>query len=87
MTDAGHAAIAEALDRAEYDEVLRLTEALLDTRPGDDAAHEFRARAMLALGRLDEAERHAQDAVRLDPDEIRYRRAARPGAVEQRRPP
>ena len=73
MTDAGHAAIAEALDRAEYDEVLRLTEALLDTRPGDDAAHEFRARAMLALGRLDEAERHAQDAVRLDPDEIRYR--------------
>ncbi len=41
--------------------------------PGDDAAHEYRARALLALGRLDEAERHAQDAVRLDPDEIRYR--------------
>ena len=27
----------------------------------------------LALGRLAEAEEHAQDAVRLDPDEIRYR--------------
>ena len=31
------------------------------------------ARALLALGRLDEAERHAQDAVRLDPEEVRYR--------------
>ena len=87
MTDAGHAAIAEALDRAEYDEVLRLTEALLDTRPGDDAAHEFRARAMLALGRLDEAERHAQDAVRLDPDEIRYRELLAQVLSSERRPP
>ena len=73
MTDAGHAALAEALERGEHDEVLRLTDALLAVRPGDDAAHEYRARALLALGRLDEAEQHAQDAVRLDPDEIRYR--------------
>ena len=73
MTDAGQKEMTEALERAEYDEVLRLTESVLATRPGDDAAHEFRARAMFALGRLDEAERHAQDAVRLDPDEIRYR--------------
>ena len=54
-------------------EVLRLTDALLADRPGDDAAHELRARALLALGRIDEAEQHAADAVRLDPDEIRYR--------------
>ena len=46
---------------------------MLAARPGDDAAHEFRARAFLALGRVDEAQRHAADAVRLDPDEIRYR--------------
>lgn len=42
-------------------------------RPGDDAAHEARARALLALNRLEEAEADAMDAVRLDPDEIRYR--------------
>jgi tetratricopeptide (TPR) repeat protein len=42
-------------------------------RPGDDAAHEFRARSLLALGRVAEAERHAADAVRLDPEEVRYR--------------
>ena len=58
---------------ATHDEVLRLTDALLAERPGDDAAHELRARALLALGRVDEAEQHAADAVRLDPDEIRYR--------------
>ncbi|MDP9244890.1 MAG: tetratricopeptide repeat protein, partial [Chloroflexota bacterium] len=46
---------------------------VLSERPGDDAAHELRARALMALGRLDEAEVHAADAVRLDPDEIRYR--------------
>jgi predicted Zn-dependent protease len=62
-----------AFDRGEHELVLRLTEAVLTERPGDDAAHEYRARAMLALGRPDEAERHAADAVRLDPDEIRYR--------------
>lgn len=67
------ASVQEALDRGDHDEVLRLTDALLATRPGDDAAHELRARALLALGRIDEAERHAADAVRLDPDEIRYR--------------
>ncbi len=67
------ASVQEALDRGDHEEVLRLTEALLAERPGDDAAHELRARALLALGRIDEAEQHAADAVRLDPDEIRYR--------------
>ena len=67
------AVVQEALDRGDHQEVLRLTEALLAERPGDDAAHELRARALLALGRIDEAEQHAADAVRLDPDEIRYR--------------
>lgn len=65
--------IRAALDRGEHEAVLRLTDAILAARPGDDAAHEYRARAFLALGRLAEAEEHAQDAVRLDPDEIRYR--------------
>lgn len=65
--------IRAALDRGEHETVLRLTDAILAARPGDDAAHEYRARAFLALGRLAEAEEHAQDAVRLDPDEIRYR--------------
>lgn len=65
--------IRAALDRGEHETVLRLTDAVLAARPGDDAAHEYRARAFLALGRLAEAEEHAQDAVRLDPDEIRYR--------------
>jgi tetratricopeptide (TPR) repeat protein len=45
----------------------------LAVRPGDDAAHEARARALLALGRLEEAEADAMDAVRLDPEEVRYR--------------
>ena len=67
------ASVQAALDRGDHDEVLRLTDALLAERPGDDAAHELRARALLALGRVDEAEQHAADAVRLDPDEIRYR--------------
>ena len=31
------------------------------------------ARALLTLGRLEEAEADAMDAVRLDPDEVRYR--------------
>jgi tetratricopeptide (TPR) repeat protein len=65
--------VRDALERGDNDLVLQLTDALLAERPGDDAAHEYRARALLALGRLDEAERHAKDAVRLDPDEIRYR--------------
>ena len=67
------APVQEALDRGDHGEVLRLTDAILANRPGDDAAHELRARALLAVGRLHEAERHAADAVRLDPDEIRYR--------------
>lgn len=65
--------IRAAHERGEHELVLRLTDAILSTRPGEDAAHEYRARAFLALGRTDEAERHAADAVRLDPEEIRYR--------------
>lgn len=67
------AEVEESFETGSHEEVLRLTDAILAERPGDDAAHEFRARSLLALGRLDEAERHAADAVRLDPDEIRYR--------------
>jgi len=62
-----------AAERGDHETVLRLSERELGERPGDDAAHDLRARALVALGRLDEAERHAADAVRLDPDEIRYR--------------
>ena len=65
--------IRAAHERGDHELVLRLTDAVLAQRPGDDAAHEYRARAFLALGRPDEAQRHAADAVRLDPDEIRYR--------------
>lgn len=65
--------VQAATARDDHDEVVRLTDALLAEQPGNDAAHEYRARALLALGRLGEAERHAQDAVRLDPEEIRYR--------------
>ena len=65
--------IRDAFERGDHEGVLRLTDAALASHPGDDAAHEYRARAFLALGRPDEAERHAADAVRLDPDEIRYR--------------
>jgi predicted Zn-dependent protease len=65
--------VAAALDRGEFDRVVAMTEGILGAHPGDDAAHELRARALLALGRVDEAERHAADAVRLDPEEIRYR--------------
>jgi tetratricopeptide (TPR) repeat protein len=57
----------------DHREVLRRTDAILAERPGDDAAHEARARALLALDRLEEAETDAMDAVRLDPEEIRYR--------------
>jgi tetratricopeptide (TPR) repeat protein len=67
-----HEDLQQAYERGDHDAVLELSAALLAERPGDDAAHEYRARALLALGRLDEAERHAQDAVRLDPEEIRY---------------
>jgi tetratricopeptide (TPR) repeat protein len=65
--------IREAHERGDHELVLRLTDAVLAVRPGDDAAHEYRARAFLALGHPDEAERHAAAAVRLDPEEIRYR--------------
>ena len=62
-----------AFERGDHESVISLTDALLADRPGDDAAHELRARSLLALGRVEEAERHVQDAVRLDPDEVRYR--------------
>ena len=58
---------------ADQREILRRSDAILAERPGDDAAHEARARALLALGRLEEAEGDAMDAVRLDPEEVRYR--------------
>jgi predicted Zn-dependent protease len=66
-------AIRAAYDGEDHETVLRLTEGVLSERPGDDAAHEFRARSLLALGRPKAAEEHAADALRLDPDEIRYR--------------
>lgn len=65
--------IRAAHEAGDHELVLRLTDGVLAERPGDDAAHEYRARAFLALGRPDDAERHAADAVRLDPDEVRYR--------------
>ncbi len=65
--------IREAFDAGDHELVLRLTDGVLAERPGDDAAHEFRARAFLALERPEDAQRHAADAVRLDPEEIRYR--------------
>ncbi|HEY4768591.1 MAG TPA: tetratricopeptide repeat protein, partial [Candidatus Limnocylindria bacterium] len=52
---------------------IELATARIEERPGDDAAHELRARAHLALGRLEDAEHDAAAAVRLDPDEVRYR--------------
>jgi predicted Zn-dependent protease len=65
--------IRDALERGDTQSVLDRTDALLAEQPGNDAAHEYRARALLAVGRTKEAEQHAQDAVRLDPEEIRYR--------------
>ncbi|MEO8509958.1 MAG: tetratricopeptide repeat protein [Chloroflexota bacterium] len=65
--------IQAALERGDHAAVIAATDARLARHPGDDAAHELRARALLAAGRVDEAERHAADAVRLDPEEVRYR--------------
>jgi tetratricopeptide (TPR) repeat protein len=65
--------LARAMERGDHALAIELSDEMLRARPGNDAAHEYRARALLALGRLEEAERHASDAVRLDPDEIRYR--------------
>jgi len=67
------AEVQAAYERGDHLDVLRRTEAILAERPGDDAAHELRARALLALGRVREAESEAENAVRLDPEEIRYR--------------
>jgi len=66
------AEVQAALERGDHAEVLRRTQEILAERPGDDAAHELRARSLLALGRVREAEKEADDAVRLDPDEVRY---------------
>ncbi|MEP7041028.1 MAG: tetratricopeptide repeat protein, partial [Chloroflexota bacterium] len=60
-------------DAAYQQQVVHRNDAVLAERPGDDAAHAGRSRALLALGRLEEAEADAMDAVRLDPDEVRYR--------------
>jgi tetratricopeptide (TPR) repeat protein len=73
MTLPDGADLAAAVEGGDHARVTQLTSARLAERPGDDAAHEVRARSLLALGRLDEAERDAADAVRLDPEEIRYR--------------
>ena len=64
---------SDAVGRGDHQAVVALTEPVLQRDPGNDAAHELRARSLLALGRVADAERHAADAVRLDPDEIRYR--------------
>ena len=71
--DPADLAAAAADEPGDHAKVIEVTTARLAERPGDDAAHERRARALLAAGRLEEAERDATDAVRLDPDEIRYR--------------
>jgi len=73
MTLPDGADLAAAVEGGDHARVTQLTSARLAERPGDDAAHELRARSLLALGRLEEAERDAADAVRLDPEEIRYR--------------
>jgi tetratricopeptide (TPR) repeat protein len=74
MTEGGaFAELADAAERGDYALVIHLADAMLETNPGQDAAHELRARALLALGRLTDAEADAQAAVRLDPDEVRYR--------------
>jgi tetratricopeptide (TPR) repeat protein len=65
--------LTAAAARGDHEAVIRLATAVLADSPGQDAAHELRARAELALGRLAEAEADAQAAVRLDPDEVRYR--------------
>ncbi|MGH2462526.1 MAG: hypothetical protein ACRDFZ_02725 [Candidatus Limnocylindria bacterium] len=62
-----------AAEQGDHPAVIRIASQILADRPGDDAAHELRARALRALGRLIEAEADAQAAVRLDPDEVRYR--------------
>lgn len=69
----GLADVAAAAERGDHEAVIRLATEILATNPGLDAAHELRARAHLARGELVEAEADAQAAVRLDPDEVRYR--------------
>lgn len=65
--------LTAAAARGEHEAVIGLATAVLADHPGTDIAHELRGRAELALGRLSEAEADAQAAVRLDPDEVRYR--------------
>jgi len=66
-------ALAAAAARGDHPAVIQLAGEMLAQRPGDDAAYELRARSLQAMGRLEEAEADAKAAVRLDPDEIRYR--------------
>ncbi|MFN2484972.1 MAG: tetratricopeptide repeat protein [Candidatus Limnocylindria bacterium] len=73
VAERSHPVAQAALEGGDHETVLRVTDELLAIHPGDDAAHALRARSLMALGRLEEAERHAADAVRLDPDEIGYR--------------
>ncbi len=74
MTEGGaFAELTAAADRGDHERVISLADALLADNQGQDAVHELRARALVALDRLTEAEVDAQAAVRLDPDEIRYR--------------
>jgi tetratricopeptide (TPR) repeat protein len=65
--------LTAAAARGEHEVVIRVATTVLADHPGTDIAHELRARAELALGRVAEAEADAQAAVRLDPDEVRYR--------------
>lgn len=65
--------LTAAADRGDHDGVIRLATAVLADLPGNDSAHALRARAHLAKGQVAEAEADAQAAVRLDPDEVRYR--------------
>jgi tetratricopeptide (TPR) repeat protein len=67
------AGLTAAADRGDHAAVIRQAGDILADQPGNDAAHEMRARAHLALGHLADAETDAQSAVRLDPDEVRYR--------------
>jgi tetratricopeptide (TPR) repeat protein len=65
--------LAAAAAGGDHETVIRLAGRTLAERPGNDAAYELRSRALRAAGRLEDARADAAAAVRLDPDEIRYR--------------
>jgi len=63
--------LARALGRADrHDEALESYHAFCERFPGDPRGALGTGRALLALGRLDVALDHADDAVRLDPDSV-----------------